>query len=38
VLIATDPHTSFQRLHEQLKQVGVAAYWVTRDKDLDMWR
>jgi uncharacterized protein (DUF58 family) len=37
-LIATDPHTSFQRLQEQLKQVGVAAYWVTRDQDLDMWR
>lgn len=38
VLIATDPHTAFRRLHDQLKQVGIAAYWVTQDQDLDMWR
>ena len=37
-LVATDPYTPFSHLREQLDQIGVAAYWVTQEKDMDIWR
>jgi len=38
LLVATDPLTAFRAFQAQLEQIGIPAYWVTNDKDLDVWR
>ena len=38
LLVATDPLTAFRSFQAQLEQIGIPAYWVTNDKDLDVWR
>jgi uncharacterized protein (DUF58 family) len=36
--VATDSETRFPRLRGRLEQIGIPAYWMTQDKDLDVWR
>jgi len=38
LLVATDPLTAFRAFQAQLEQIGIPAYWVTNDQDLDVWR
>jgi len=37
-LIVTDPLAAFQGLRGRLEQIGIPAFWVTQEKDLDVWR
>jgi len=37
-LIVTDPLAAFQDLRGRLEQIGIPAFWVTQEKDLDVWR
>lgn len=36
--VATDSEAPFPRLRGRLEQIGVPAYWITQDQDLDVWR
>ena len=38
LLVATDPLTAFQALRGRLEQIGIPAFWVTDEHDLDVWR
>ncbi len=38
MLIATDPEKRFLDLHAQLEQIGIPAYRVTDDREMDVWR
>ncbi|MGB8648300.1 MAG: DUF58 domain-containing protein [Anaerolineae bacterium] len=38
ILVATDPQAPFSALQAQLAQIGVPAFQVTGDKELDVWR
>jgi uncharacterized protein (DUF58 family) len=38
LFVATDPQAPFPKLRGRLEQIGVPAYWVTQEHDLDVWR
>jgi uncharacterized protein (DUF58 family) len=38
MLIATDPTVHFLDLEARLRYLGIPALWITREKDLDVWR
>ena len=38
VLILVDPRTHFEETRDRAKQVGIPAYQVWRESDLDVWR
>jgi uncharacterized protein (DUF58 family) len=38
MFIATDPQTPFRGLQGKLDQIGIPAYWVTHEREMDVWR
>jgi uncharacterized protein (DUF58 family) len=38
MVVATDALIAFPDLHGRLEQIGIPAYWVTQERDLDVWR
>ena len=38
VLILVDPQTPFRLTKQRAQQVGIQAYRITRERDLDVWR
>jgi len=38
LVVATDPHAPFPALCGRLEQIGIPAYWMTQEQDLDVWR
>ncbi len=38
LFVATDPQTPFVQLRGQLEQIGVAAFHITSEKEMDVWR
>jgi len=38
MFIASDSQTPFRSLQGKLDQIGIPAYWVTREREMDVWR
>jgi len=38
MFIATDSQTPFRHLQGELEQIGIPAYWVTHEREMDVWR
>jgi hypothetical protein len=38
MFIATDSQTPFHHLQGELEQIGIPAYWVTHEREMDVWR
>jgi hypothetical protein len=38
LLIATDRRTRFPDLRGRLEYIGVPAFWITSERELDVWR
>lgn len=38
LLIATDHTIHFESFRDELKRIGIPAYWVTQDGEMDIWR